>query len=499
MNIQTITLIVILLTIITVAAGMYAYILQQRLRELRTQAQRENSLAQQHAMHHQAELKLATVRLSELQQRVHELNAERVKQTEKFESQQQLLLQYREHLGKAQEKAVQLQQLKEKEQQQERLLQQLQQQYASLQRSYAELQTAAQKDREQMQEKQQLLMENSEQLKQQFSLLASEIFDAKQQQFSQSSQQQLNALLQPLKQQVENFRVRMEEVHSNSMSGNSQLFHELQRLKDLNQQVSAEAVNLTRALKGDKKLQGNWGEQKVELLLETCGLRAGIEYLREQNIRDDDGANKRPDFIVNLPQGKQLIIDSKVSLVHYAEAVASDDPQVVEQKLQQHVQSLRNHIAGLASKNYTALIGQKSPDFVMLFVAVEPAYFSAVERYPALFQEAYDKGITLVTASTLLPLLQVVANLWAMQQQNQNTRILAEQASRIYDKLRVFIEKMNRLGAQLQTAQRTYDDAFDTLSRGQGSLSKTVDKFVDLGVKVNRRLPENAIDTLEDE
>lgn len=486
---MNISILLPLAALISVGCIVLAVVAIARARTLQQQLQ------QQVQTHN--DYQVAQGRMAEMQRRLQELLQERQQLTGKVEQQQQLLLQYREQLGKVQERAQQVQQLQQREQLREQQLQQLQRQLSEEQRRCAELVTASEKDRQQMQEKQQLLENNSQQLKHQFALLASEIFDAKQQQFSLSSQQRLDNLLRPLQQQVESFRQRMEEVHTYSVSGNSQLLTELSRLRELNQQVSDEAINLTRALKGDKKLQGNWGEQKLELLLETCGLRSGIEFEREKNFRDDDGANKRPDFIVYLPQGKRLIIDSKVSLVHYAEAVASEQPDEREALLNQHIQSLRNHIAGLASKNYTALLGQKTPDFVLLFVAVEPAYFAAAERYPGLLQEAYDKGITLVTATTLMPLLQVIANVWAMHQQNQNTRVLAEQAAKIYDKLRIFVEKMNRLGGQLQTLQKSYDDAFDTLSRGQGSLSRSVDKFVELGVKVNKRLPENVIDGIE--
>lgn len=487
MNIPILLLVPVLISAVSVVIAAFMYV---RAKALQQQIQRQTQL--------QHDYQISQGRLTELQRRLHEMQQERLQLQTKHEQQQQLLLQYREQLGKSQEWAQQVSQLQQREQAREQYLQQLQQQLAKEQSRSAALIAASEKDQQQMQEKQQLLENNSEQLKQQFALLANEIFDAKQQQFSHISQQNISTLLKPLQQQVESFRVRMEEVHVHSVSGNSKLVAELDRLKALNQQVSAEAINLTRALKGDKKLQGNWGEQKVELLLETCGLRAGIEYEREKSFRDDQGANKRPDFIIRLPEGKQLIIDSKVSLVHYAQAVASDDPATINAMLDAHVQSIRQHIASLSAKNYTELLGQKTPDFVLLFVAVEPAYFCAAERYPALFQEAFDKGITLVTASTLMPLLQVVANVWAMHNQNQNTRILAEQAVKVYDKLRVFVEKINKLGFQLQTAQKTYDDAFDTLSRGQGSLSRTVDRFVELGVKVNKRLPDNVLDGLED-
>ena len=360
-----------------------------------------------------------------------------------------------------------------------------------------QLETSARKDAEALAQERRQFEEHRTLFRQEFENLANRIFEAKHQSFDAQSQAGLASLLAPFKEQLDQFRRRVDEVHTQNVAGHSSLKGELDRLNRLNQQITQEASNLTRALKGDKKLQGNWGEQKVELLLEQAGLRKGIEYSREENFKDDEGNNLRPDFVVNLPEGKHIIIDSKVSLVDYAAFVAAEDPVARQQCLAAHVAALRNHIKALSEKRYPELLHMDSPDFTFLFVAIEPAYLAAVEHVPALFQEAYDRRIALVTATTLFPVLRVVSNLWSLQRQNRSTQELAEQAGRVYDKLRIFIEKMEKLGSQMETSQRTYKEAFDTLKDGRGSLAKTVDRFVELGVKVTRKLPPSvAGDTL---
>lgn len=357
------------------------------------------------------------------------------------------------------------------------------------QKQVAVLQTEVEKDRETLEAVRGQLEESRMVFRQEFENLANQIFEQKHQSFDAQSREGLTSLLAPFKEQLESFRTRVDQVHAENVQGHTGLKGELDRLRELNQRITEEASNLTRALKGDKKVQGNWGEQKVELLLEQSGLRKGIEYSREQNFKDGEGNNLRPDFVVNLPEGKHIIIDSKVSLVDYVACVAAETPEDRQKALAAHVQALRNHIRSLSDKKYPDLLGMDSPDFTFLFIAIEPAYLAAAEHSPTLFQEAYEGRIALVTATTLLPVLRVVANLWSLQRQNQSTRELADQASRVYDKLRVFIEKMERLGGQLEMVQRTYKDSFDTLKDGRGSLVRTVDRFVDLGVKVTKRMP----------
>ncbi|MBX6151907.1 DNA recombination protein RmuC [Pseudomonas aeruginosa] len=399
----------------------------------------------------------------------------------------------REQLGQANEQKVQLVELRDKHVAREREVSELRDQLAKTQSTLAETITGRDKDQKAAEEKLQLLQENKEQLKQEFQNLANQIFDSKQQSFTEQSRQGLDALLKPFKDQLESFRNRVDQVHSEAIDGQSSMKSELVKLIELNAQITTEASNLTKALKGDKKLQGTWGEQKVELLLEQAGLRKGVEYQREANFKNEDHENGRPDFVVQLPEGKHIIIDSKVSLVAYTDYVAAETDEQRAASLAAHVQALRNHVQSLAGKRYPELTGMNSPDFVFLFMPVEPAYLLAAEHSPSLFQQAYEQRIAVVTATTLLPVLRVVANLWSIQRQNQSTLQLAQQASSVYNKLRVFVEKMEKLGHQISTVQKTYADSFNTLTGPHGSLTRTVDKFVDLGVKVVKRLPASVV------
>jgi DNA recombination protein RmuC len=399
-------------------------------------------------------------------------------------------------IGQAQAEKEQLAQLQLSINSKDKYINELQSELSANHGKIQELKTASLKDAESMTEKLSLLENNKLQLKQEFENLAHQIFENKQQHFSQQSQQGLNTLLNPFKEQLESFRKRVDEVHTNTVEGQTSMKAELEKLRELNVRINDEAANLTKALKGDKKLQGTWGEQKVDLLLQRAGLRKDFEYKKEVTFKNDEGQNQRPDFVVQLPEGKHIIIDSKMSLIAYTQYVAAETDQERKVALNAHVKALKDHITELGQRKYHTLNGLDSPDFVFLFMGVEPAYILAAEHAPWLFEEAYEKNIAIVTATNLLPVLRVVANLWVIQRQNQTTKELADQASRVYDKLRIFVEKMEDLGKHIDKAQVSYRESFNTLKDGQGSLTKTVSKFVDLGVKVSKQLPPSVL--LED-
>ncbi len=399
----------------------------------------------------------------------------------------------REQLGHAAEQKEQLDGLRATLAQREKELNITRDELSIAKQSLAEVNMRHQRDQHSAAEKLQLLEDNKVQLKQEFQNLANQIFDSKQQSFSEQSRQGLDTLLKPFKDQLDSFRQRVDQVHSDTVQGQSSMKNELVKLMELNAQITTEASNLTKALKGDKKLQGTWGEQKVEMLLEQAGLRKGFEYHREANFKDDEAGNNRPDFVVNLPEGKHIIIDSKMSLVAYTDYVSAETDEDRTKALSAHVLALKNHINGLSDKKYTDLNGINSPDFVFLFMPVEPAYLVAAEHSPGVFQAAYEKRIAIITATTLLPVLRVVSNLWSIQRQNSSTLQLASMATKVYDKLRVFVEKMDKLGNQIATVQKSYNESITTLKGDHGSLTKTVDKFVNLGVTVSKRLPASAI------
>ena len=261
--------------------------------------------------------------------------------------------------------------------------------------------------------------------------------------------------------------------------------------------MTDDAESLAKALKGDKKLQGNWGEMQVETILDSSGLIKGQEYQREPNYRDDDGQNWRPDFIVHLPEGKHLIIDSKVSLVDYMAFVNAETDAERDAAMNRHIQSIRNHINSLSQKDYPSLPQIKTPDFVFMFMPIEPAFISAFQYDQQLFNDAFEKRIVVVTPTTLLATLRTVANLWTIERQNANTRKLAEKGRQVYDKLRVFVEKMEKLDVQLGNARTTYDEAMGTLKHGRGNLIAQADQFLALGVRVKKELPSKTLETAD--
>jgi len=296
--------------------------------------------------------------------------------------------------------------------------QRLQQLEASLNESnnqMARLETQHRADARHYEEQIQLLKENKEQLKQEFSNLANEIFDNKGKRFAEQSQENLNALLKPFREQVEQFRKRVDDIHTQDTQGRAELKTQLDSLKEMNNQLNQQAGDLTRALRGDKKLQGNWGELQVERILESAGLQRGREYEREANFKDEDGQNRRPDFVVYLPDGKHLIIDSKVSLNDYQQYVSAEEDLERDAALKRHIGSVRQHIRALSDKDYPHLEGMKAPDFVLMFMPVEPAFIAAFQADPQLFNDGFERNIVVVTPTTLLATLRTVSNLWTLE------------------------------------------------------------------------------------
>ncbi|HLT14090.1 MAG TPA: DNA recombination protein RmuC [Marinobacter sp.] len=353
------------------------------------------------------------------------------------------------------------------------------------------------KERRSTAEKLELLEKNRDALKQEFENLANRIFDQKSERFSQQSKASLDSLLNPFRDQLQDFRKRVEDVYTTETRDRQALRSEIKSLQDLNRQITEEAANLTKALKGDKKVQGNWGELILERVLERSGLRKGVEYETQGSYRDGDNQLLRPDVIVHLPDQRNLVVDSKVSLVAYQQWVIAEDDDARADALKQHVEAVRNHIRTLSEKDYSQLSGLHSPDFVFLFMPIEPAFVAAFQQDENLFAEAFERKIIVVTPTTLLATLRTIENIWRYERQSQNARRIADRASAVYDKLRVFVEAMERLGSQLHTAQGTYDNAMNTLTRGRGNLISQANRFVELGVRVKKELSKNIVDQAE--
>ncbi|WP_404369349.1 DNA recombination protein RmuC [Marinobacter sp.] len=346
-------------------------------------------------------------------------------------------------------------------------------------------------------EKLSLLERNRDALKQEFENLANRIFEQKSERFTQQTKTSLDTLLNPFRDQLQDFRKRVEDVYTSETRDRQALRSEIKSLQALNQQITEEAANLTRALKGDKKIQGNWGEVILERVLERSGLRKGIEYETQSSYRDAAGQLMRPDVVVHLPDNRNLVVDSKVSLVAYQQWVTEEDENARAGYLRAHVEAVRSHIRALSEKDYSQLGGLHSPDFVFLFMPIEPAFVAAFQQDEQLFSEAFERKIIVVTPTTLLATLRTIENIWRYERQSQNARLIAEKAGAVYDKLRVFVEAMERMGVQLQTVQGTYDNAMNTLTRGRGNLISQANRFVELGVRVKKELPRAVTEQAE--
>ncbi|PPA28745.1 DNA recombination protein RmuC [Aeromonas jandaei] len=343
-------------------------------------------------------------------------------------------------------------------------------------------------------EKLQLQQEAEQRLSQQFENLANRIFEQNSGNFRELNQNSLDLLLTPLKEQLEGFRRQVGETHAQETAQRHSLKFELERLAELNARMTEEAAALTRALKGDSKQQGNWGEVVLARILSECGLREGHEYHTQVNIEVEKGKRYQPDVIVHLPQEKDIIIDAKVSLTAYERWYNAEDALEKAVALKEHVASVRNHIRELGRKDYQQLPGVRTLDYVLMFVAVEPAFLTAMEADPSLVRYGLDNNILLVSPTNLMVALRTIENLWRYERQNQNARQIAERAGRLYEKLRLFVEEMQQMGGSLHKAQESYDKAMGRLVNGRGNLIAQVERFRELGVEVTKSLPEPLVE-----
>jgi len=327
-------------------------------------------------------------------------------------------------------------------------------------------------------------------LSQQFEVLSQRIFHDKSTQFKQLNEQSIKQLLDPLSTQLEGFKKQVNDCYINESKERFNLKREIDQLANLNNLMHQETQNLTNALKGDNKQQGNWGEVVLQRILENSGLREGHEYATQVNLKDIKGQRFLPDVIVNLPQQRHIIIDSKVSLVAYERYFNSQDVGQQKQAIDAHCLSLRQHIRGLGKKDYQDLIGANTLDYVLLFVAVEPAFITALEHDPSLVQLALDNNILLASPSNLMIALRTIENLWRFERQEKNGQLIAQQASKLYDKLRLFSDNFLEVGSQIDKAQRTYQSALKQLSSGRGNVIQQAEQLKGLGVPIKRPMAE---------
>jgi DNA recombination protein RmuC len=359
----------------------------------------------------------------------------------------------------------------------------------------AELNTQLQYEQQHSLEKLQLLEEAREQLRLQFSDLAQQIFEEKSSRFSELNKERLDAILQPFNNQLATLKQDINEIYHHDTRERLSLKAEIVHLRDMNQQINREAANLTRALKGDTKLQGNWGEMVLERILEQSGLRRGQEYDTQEGYRDPQNHLKKPDVIVHLPDGKDIIIDSKVSLISWERYVNCEHHDEKNNHLQELIRAVRDHIAGLGKKNYPSLRGIRSLDFVLMFMPVESAFHTAFSHDAALLEEAMRHNIVVVTPTTLLATLRTIDNLWQFEQQSKNSLEIARRAGAMYDKFRGFVEEMEKIGRQLAACHSTFDGAMLKLTRGRSNLIAQAEQLRELGVQVKQELPKTIIES----
>ncbi|WP_148252100.1 DNA recombination protein RmuC [Aidingimonas lacisalsi] len=338
-----------------------------------------------------------------------------------------------------------------------------------------------------------LLERNREQLKQEFENLANDILERKGKAFSELSQKNLNGLLQPIQSEMKGFREKVESIHHQETEQRVALRTELKNLQSLNREITDQADKLTKALQGQKKLQGNWGELMLENVLDGAGLRLGKDYQREVNFATEDG-RQRPDAIVYLPQDKHMVIDAKTSLAAYTRYVNSEDEQERRQALAEHCQAVSDRIRELSDRHYYDLPGLNSPEVVIMFIPVESAYVEALKHDESLYQRAIENNVLVATPTTLLTSLNIVRQLWRFEDQSKHTAELASRAEKFYNKLTAFLGSMEDVGKKLDGARTSYDKAMGQLVNGRGNLIKQTAEFKDLGVAVKKELPHDLVE-----
>ncbi len=342
------------------------------------------------------------------------------------------------------------------------------------------------------------LEERQEQLRKDFELLATKILDEKSEKFTLQNKENIKNILNPLQEKIKTFEEKVDLTQKESISMHSALKEQLLGLKDLNQQMTKEATNLTKALKGDSKMQGNWGELVLERVLEKSGLEKDREYFVQQSFALDDGSRVLPDVVLHLPDSKKMIIDSKVSLTDY-ERLMNAEEEDKKQFLKAHVNSIKKHVDQLSEKNYQDLYDIESPDFVLMFIPIEPAFAVVVNEDNAIYNRAFEKNIVIVTPSTLLATLRTVDSMWNNEKQQRNAIEIARQAGALYDKFEGLVKDLTGVGKKIDAAKTDYSAAMNKLVEGKGNLITSVEKLKKMGAKAKKALPEAIIKRAEED
>jgi DNA recombination protein RmuC len=326
-----------------------------------------------------------------------------------------------------------------------------------------------------------------------FENLANKILDEKSNKFTEQNKENMKNILSPLQDKIQLFEKKVEDTHKESIDYHAALRQQILGLREMNIQMSKETINLTKALKGDSKMQGNWGELVLERVLEKSGLEKGREYEVQQAFTTEDGNRVFPDVVINLPDGKKMIVDSKVSLTAYEKYINEEEDELKTGYLKEHVNSIKRHVEQLGNKNYQDLYQIESPDFVLLFIPIEPAFAMALNEDTTLYNKAFEKNIVIVTPATLLATLRTIDSMWANQKQQENAFEIARQAGALYDKFEGFVTDLIKIGKKIDESKTEYSGAMNKLVEGKGNLITSVEKLKKMGAKAKKSLPENII------
>ncbi len=352
-----------------------------------------------------------------------------------------------------------------------------------------------QRNLEQKQEVEQL----QEKFTKEFENLANKILEEKSNKFTEQNKENMKNILSPLQDKIQLFEKKVEDTHKESIDYHAALRQQILGLRDMNEKMSKETINLTKALKGDSKMQGNWGELVLERVLEKSGLEKDREYFVQQSHTNGDGNRVFPDVVINLPDGKKMIVDSKVSLTAYEKYINEEDDNLKSSYLKEHVTSIKRHVEQLGEKNYQDLYHIESPDFVLLFIPIEPAFASALNEDTTLYNKAFEKNIVIVTPSTLLATLRTIDSMWTNQKQQENALEIARQAGALYDKFEGFVTDLVTVGKKMDEGKKAYEESMKKLYTGGGNLITSVEKLKKMGAKAKKSLPENIIARAEKE
>ncbi len=371
--------------------------------------------------------------------------------------------------------------------------------YTNSKSKIAQLETMLDKERQMSAEKLALLEENKEHMKLEFKELADKILESNSEKFSTQNKDTLTKMITPIKEQFDAFKKQIDDVYIKEAKDRSMLQSEIKAIKEINHQMSADAKNLTRALKGESKKQGIWGEMILESVLENSGLREGHEYEREVSLQHEgDGSRFRPDVIVHLPDTREIIIDAKTSLTAYEQYINESDEDTKNSFASLHVASMKKHIDELSAKDYTKLKGIETLDFIFMFVPIESALLMAMEYDPTLFDYAFKKRVVLVGPTTLMVSLRAVENTWKYEHQQRNAQEIAKRAGLLFDKFVGFVESVEKLGKQIETVQRTYNETYNKLHMGSGSITTQFQKLEKLGAATSKNIPDHIVRQIEE-